>query len=139
MCIRDRANDEVGYWADTQGGSSGSPVLSYNDNTVIALHHCAGDAASCGDMNRAINITNIITDLGSNLPPNAVYCPTNVVVSQDVPSGDFDIQSSGSTIELTNTINNNGTGLYDSDKLTLKPGFKASAGSSVRVFLDGCN
>jgi len=32
---------EIGYYCDTEGGSSGSPVLSRVTNKVIALHHCA--------------------------------------------------------------------------------------------------
>ncbi len=32
---------DVGYYADTEGGSSGSPVIARNGHRVIALHHCA--------------------------------------------------------------------------------------------------
>ncbi len=32
---------DVGYYADTEGGSSGSPVLAVSSHKVIALHHCA--------------------------------------------------------------------------------------------------
>ena len=31
---------DVGYWIDTEGGSSGSPVLARSSHQVIALHHC---------------------------------------------------------------------------------------------------
>lgn len=58
--------DDIGYYCDTQGGSSGSPVLALCDNAVVALHHCA----NCP--NRGVPIDAIITDLGSNLPPNSV-------------------------------------------------------------------
>jgi uncharacterized repeat protein (TIGR02543 family) len=57
---------DIGYYADTAGGSSGSPVLAYNDNLVVALHHCA----NCP--NRGVPIPPIITDLGSNIPANAI-------------------------------------------------------------------
>ncbi|RHY22953.1 hypothetical protein DYB32_009346 [Aphanomyces invadans] len=33
---------QVGYYADTMGGSSGAPVVGNADNQVIALHHCGG-------------------------------------------------------------------------------------------------
>jgi hypothetical protein len=36
------ARTDVSYYCDTEGGSSGSPVLSRANNTVIALHHFGG-------------------------------------------------------------------------------------------------
>ncbi|MEM8996402.1 MAG: serine protease, partial [Acidobacteriota bacterium] len=60
------SGSDVGYYCDTQGGSSGSPVLGYSDHLVVALHHCA----NCP--NRGVPIQAIISDLGSNLPPNAI-------------------------------------------------------------------
>lgn len=71
---------DVGYWADTQGGSSGSPVLGYSDHKVIALHHCRGSAGcasgnpSSEDPNRGVPIQAIIDSLGSNVP-NCAICP----------------------------------------------------------------
>jgi len=50
-------NDQVGYLADTQGGSSGSPVLSQSDNLVVALHHCGGCA------NLAVDARTVLKDL----------------------------------------------------------------------------
>ncbi len=71
---------DVGYWADTRGGSSGSPVLAYADHRVVALHHCQGDA-SCStggggdDPNRAVPIEAVIAELGANIP-NCALCQT---------------------------------------------------------------
>jgi len=36
------AGSDIGYYCDTTNGSSGSPVLDYNTNEVIALHHFGG-------------------------------------------------------------------------------------------------
>jgi hypothetical protein len=36
------ANSDVAYYCDTEGGSSGSPVLSRKTNKVVALHHFGG-------------------------------------------------------------------------------------------------
>jgi subtilisin-like proprotein convertase family protein/V8-like Glu-specific endopeptidase len=45
---------EIGYYCDTEGGNSGSPVLSRETNKVVALHHCA----NCP--NRGVRIQNVL-------------------------------------------------------------------------------
>lgn len=57
---------DTGYYCDTQGGSSGSPVIAYSDHAVVSLHHCA----NCP--NRGVPIEDVISDLGSNVPPNSL-------------------------------------------------------------------
>jgi hypothetical protein len=57
---------DVGYLADTQGGSSGSPVLGYADHLVVALHHCA----DCP--NRAVPIQQVIESIGGLMPVDAL-------------------------------------------------------------------
>uniref|UniRef100_K3XBS7 Serine protease n=1 Tax=Globisporangium ultimum (strain ATCC 200006 / CBS 805.95 / DAOM BR144) TaxID=431595 RepID=K3XBS7_GLOUD len=37
--------DQVGYLADTVGGSSGAPVISSTDFTVVSVHRCGGCTA----------------------------------------------------------------------------------------------
>ena len=53
---------DVGYFCDTEGGSSGSPVVAYTTHQVISLHHCADCA------NRGVPINDVIADLGATLP-----------------------------------------------------------------------
>lgn len=139
-CYANSNSDEVGYWADTRGGSSGSPVLSHRDNLVIALHHCKGDAAGCGDMNRGVQIQKIITDLGASLPPNSVYCPIAINITADVDADEVDIKSASATITASNNIELDGTAIYNAgDKLVFHPGFRAKLGSSLMTKLEGCN
>eukprot|EP00457_Paulinella_chromatophora_P000734 gb/GEZN01000734.1/.p1 GENE.gb/GEZN01000734.1/~~gb/GEZN01000734.1/.p1 ORF type:complete len:1125 (+),score=82.12 gb/GEZN01000734.1/:66-3440(+) len=57
-CLGGKSKD-LGYMGDTDGGSSGAPVVSRSNNKVVGLHHCGG----CP--NRAIPMT----DLQSILSP----------------------------------------------------------------------
>ncbi|HQL55339.1 MAG TPA: trypsin-like peptidase domain-containing protein, partial [Phycisphaerae bacterium] len=54
---------DVGYYADTEGGSSGSPVIARSSHKVIALHHCA----NCP--NRGVPITLVYGEIGAYLTP----------------------------------------------------------------------
>ncbi len=86
------ASPDVGYFMDTEGGSSGSAVLAYGDNLVVALHHCRG-SNSCGgtafdDPNRGVAVPLLITDLGANLPNNAIGAAVDVIFEDGFESGD---------------------------------------------------
>jgi hypothetical protein len=41
-CGSDGTFSDVSYTCDTEGGSSGSPVISAQSGKVVALHHCGG-------------------------------------------------------------------------------------------------
>ncbi len=73
---------EIGYYCDTEGGSSGSAVLSLDTLRVIALHHCA----NCP--NRGVRIQAIWdhNQAGSHpLPP----CSMNNFIGSVELDGDF--------------------------------------------------
>lgn len=53
--------DQVAYMADTVGGSSGAPVISAKDYTVVAVHRCGG-CTSVGS-NSGLNAKAIADDL----------------------------------------------------------------------------
>ncbi|KAG1702632.1 hypothetical protein DVH05_009580 [Phytophthora capsici] len=73
LTVTECGKDDVGYYVDTQEGSSGSPIISTNDNNVIALHHCGG----C--LNGAIPSQSIVKDLTTKgvLPKCAVAGESN--------------------------------------------------------------
>jgi hypothetical protein len=54
---------DVGYYCDTEGGSSGSPVVSGETHRVIALHHCA----NCP--NRGVPIRDVYNDIQASAHP----------------------------------------------------------------------
>lgn len=51
------------YFADTEGGSSGSPVLDYNSNLVIAIHNTGG--CTNGSSGRS---DQLIAHIGTDMP-----------------------------------------------------------------------
>ncbi len=57
------AYQDVGYQCDTEGGSSGSPVLASSSHKVIALHHCA----NCP--NRGVPITLVCDEICDIIQP----------------------------------------------------------------------
>jgi hypothetical protein len=89
---------DTGYYCDTQGGSSGSPILAYSDHCVVSLHHCA----DCP--NRGVPIEEVISDLGGNLPANALCGPTN-----NPPAVNITAPSSGSSYEQGASVSFSGT------------------------------
>ncbi|CAM1358651.1 trypsin-like peptidase domain-containing protein [Tenacibaculum xiamenense] len=61
------SGQQVRYYADTEGGSSGSPVLDYNSNLVIAIHNTGG--CPNGSYGRC---DNLISAIGNDMPANGV-------------------------------------------------------------------
>lgn len=57
---------DAGYFADTEHGSSGSPILARGDDLVVALHHCGG----C--LNTATPINLIVPKIEGSIPKMAI-------------------------------------------------------------------
>jgi V8-like Glu-specific endopeptidase len=62
---------QMGYSCDTEGGSSGSPVMDAGTGRIIGLHHF-GDVSSSSCLNSATQMKNICPNAGS-----LISCATN--------------------------------------------------------------
>jgi V8-like Glu-specific endopeptidase len=59
---------ELIYKVDTEGGNSGSPILSYVDHTVVGIHHCGG-CTEAG--NSGVDVDKMYEGLKDYLPDSA--------------------------------------------------------------------
>ena len=85
---------DVGYYADTEGGSSGSPVLARSTHKVIALHHCA----NCP--NRGVPIDLVWAEVGQYLETSGIkVTPADDLISEGQAGGPFTPGSLAYTIE----------------------------------------
>ncbi|MCI0470946.1 MAG: trypsin-like peptidase domain-containing protein [Candidatus Aminicenantes bacterium] len=121
---------DIGYFADTAGGSSGSPVLAYSDHLVVSLHHCA----ACP--NRGLPIPAIITSLGALIPANAIGGGT-----VNPPAAPSNLAANASTcnkIDLTWTDNSDNESSFKIERSTNGVNFSeiASVGANVTSFSD---
>lgn len=74
-----------------------------------------------------------------NLIPGLPQCVNDITITEDVLSGENDIQSALNTITATNIIYSGGSAAYDAGvTVFLKPGFNAKSGSDFRAFIQGC-
>jgi len=67
-----RPGPDVGYFCDTNYGSSGSPVLAYDVHRIVALHHCG----RCP--NRAVPIPPILGEIQAQIGPLQPAMPGEV-------------------------------------------------------------
>ncbi len=81
------SNSDFGHRVDTEGGSSGAPVLSMNNHKVVGLHHWGGCNYTGGE-NQAVLIKNIYPYIESYLT-GTVGNVTNLIQNYDFENGDM--------------------------------------------------
>jgi V8-like Glu-specific endopeptidase len=67
-------NSDFGYRVDTEGGSSGSPVLSMSDHKVVGLHHFGGCENPPSFQNQGVLMKNVYPIIEPYLPGGYAYC-----------------------------------------------------------------
>ena len=114
--------NDVGYYADTEGGSSGSPVLARSSHKVIALHHCA----DCP--NRGVPINLIFPEIEQYLypgPAGVIALDKDFYSCSDIVSiemRDGDVGATGSQVVTATTSGG------DSESVTL---FETGADTAI--------
>jgi lysyl endopeptidase len=72
-------DSDIGYYADTEGGASGSPVLDSN-NKIIALHHFglpAGYSCDANNMNQGVKMSLIYPKITTYINLHTAGCKFN--------------------------------------------------------------
>ena len=121
----------------TEGGcplpgipTAGGTMMSYCHQQSVGINFSLG----FGPQPTAVITRNV--NNGACLFSN-VACSSSLVISTNVTSG-YDIKQSVNTIVATNTITSGAIAIYHAPSVTLKPSFNARAGSTVRIYTDGC-
>jgi hypothetical protein len=91
------------YFGDTEGGSSGSPVVAHADGCVVVVHSGAFGCGTLGNTGTVIN--QVIADLGANVPADAVVESGPCIGSPFHPSIFADGFESGDERAWSATIN----------------------------------
>ncbi len=97
-------DSDIGYFCDTVGGSSGSPVVSKDSNKVVAIHHFGG----C--LNQGVQIAKIwpqVSSFFADLPDNDNG--DTLALVKDEPTANFSFTRSGLSTRFFNTSKDNGS------------------------------
>lgn len=124
---------DVNYQCDTEGGSSGSPVMAQSSHKVIALHHCA----NCP--NRGVPIDLICDEVCPIIdPPPCMLAEDDLVLENDTVL-DPETHEACETITARNNYAVAGSGeltVRARDQIVLGDGTSIQPGGELRVDID---
>ena len=97
----------LAYLADSQGGSSGSPVFLREGTGVIAIHHSAWSLFGVPQFNAGTLMSYIVPEIRQFLPPSVPVGPTSdLVVEAPMVSDDYVLP--GGSFTFSATVRNQG-------------------------------
>ena len=129
------ANTDIGYYCDTSGGSSGSPVLARSPHRVIGLHHL-GISGTCPDdgMNQAVRVDRIWPLVKSYLSTSVPTPPAdNAAFLADITLPDGSAVSPGQALVKTWRVRNSGTSTWSDYKLRFVGGDRLDASTETSI------
>ncbi len=127
---------DVGYRCDTEGGSSGSPVLAVSSQKVIALHHCGDECPPFFNLGVPINL--ICDEICAIIDP-ACTLPDDDLILTDHTVIDDEIHESCVSIATGPGYKVSGSGeltLRTRQRVALRAGTSVEPGGILHVILD---
>ena len=157
--VASSSTTRVTYFCDTEGGSSGSPVLRYADNLVVAIHNTGSCSSGNGAAGRSdelistLNAQGLMPNCGVDDPnsatPQVAFQSSSVsnIEGTDCSFVDYNIsinlnQAASANTDVNFTVNGSGTAIEGTDfdlqtsSVTFPVGSTTSQTITVRVYSD---
>jgi hypothetical protein len=102
---------DVAYTCDSEGRSSGSPVIAVSTNKVIALHHCGTGGCEGGNMGVPVNL--LYEQVAPFVYPPPPFSCDQKIFQLNLTTDDLGMETFWQVRDDTNTVVASGDGYYD--------------------------